>query len=96
MLLATTDHWSHGLFAVVERVVNQVLHARASGMEPYVWIGELVWAEGGACEHGTVPYHEASRGANVWDYWFEQPGRYRPGDASVGGRPVRSVQVVRR
>lgn len=27
-------------------------------------------------------------------YYFEQPGAYRPGAARVGGRVVRSLQVV--
>ena len=31
VLLATTDHPGHGLFAIVERVINQILLARRIG-----------------------------------------------------------------
>ena len=94
VLLAVTDNAGHGLFAIVERVVNQVLFARAMGLEPYVFVGEHVFAEGRACEHGAVPYHAPPRGDNVWEYYFLQPGRFRPGLTHVDGARVRSVQVV--
>lgn len=110
ILLATSDNRGHGLFAMVERIANQVLFARSVGLVPYVHIGEYVFAEGRACEHGTVPYYDAAAGPNVWEYFFEQPSAWRPGEARVGSddareygrrrmnrnrRPhVRSVQVV--
>eukprot|EP00962_Isochrysis_galbana_P052290 scaffold23675_cov129-Isochrysis_galbana.AAC.1 len=64
-----------------------------------------------ACESGPISYYDAQRGPNLWDYYFEQPGTWRPGDSvarsppRVGGRggeagaawlPVRSVQVRER
>ena len=39
VLLVVSDNAGHGLFATVERVINQVLHARALGLEPYVFLG---------------------------------------------------------
>ena len=50
VLLAVSDNRGHGLFAIVERVVNQVLYARAHGLEPYVFVGQHVFAEGLTCE----------------------------------------------
>jgi len=59
VLLAVSDNAGHGLFATVERVINQVLYARAKGLEPFVYVGELVFAEGTSCEHGPQPYFDA-------------------------------------
>lgn len=94
VLLVTSDNRGHGLFATVERVLNQLLYARAAGLEPYVYIGEFIFSEGTGCEHGRQPYYDAARGDNVWDYFFYQPSSYRLGQASVGSRPVRSVQTM--
>ena len=48
-----------------------------------------------ACEYGLNPYYAAAVGDNVWEYWFEQPGRYTLGaHSTTDGRPVRSVQVT--
>ena len=74
MLLAVSDNAGHGLFATVERVINQVLYARAKGLEPFVYVGELVFAEGTSCEHGPQPYFDPAQGDNLWEYFFEQPG----------------------
>ena len=73
VLLVHSDNRGHGLFAMVERVANQILYARAVGLDPYVFIGEYVFAQGRACEHGRVPYYDASSGPNVWEYYFLQP-----------------------
>ena len=99
VLLASSDNRGHGLFAMVERVINQILFARANSLVPYVYIGEYVFAEGRACEHGRVAYYDPTSGPNVWEYYFVQPAAYRPGDTHVpmrssSGRRVRSVQVV--
>ena len=105
MLLAVSDNAGHGLFATVERVINQVLYARAKGLEPFVYVGELVFAEGTSCEHGPQPYFDPAQGDNLWEYFFEQPGvrglrltdlgGARGGGARGGsGALVRSVQVV--
>eukprot|EP00966_Prymnesium_polylepis_P001632 37729-Prymnesium_polylepis.2 len=94
VLLATADHYGHGFFAIVERVVNQVLYARWAGLEPFVFVGERSFADLASCQQGRVPYFDATRGENVWEYFFEQPGRWRPGKNSVGSRPVRTLQAV--
>eukprot|EP00966_Prymnesium_polylepis_P253606 5861928-Prymnesium_polylepis.2 len=47
-----------------------------------------------ACEFGRSPYFEPSRGTNMWEYWFNQPGAFRLGMRSVRGRQVRSLQMV--
>ena len=70
VLLVHSDNRGHGLFAMVERVANQILFARSRGLRPYVWIGEYVFAEGHACEHGRVPYYDARAGPNVREYFF--------------------------
>ena len=36
VLLVVSDNRGHGLFAMVERVANQILYARAIGLEPFV------------------------------------------------------------
>lgn len=94
VLLATSDHFGHGLFAMVQRVLNQIDFARRRGLEPAVFLGERTFMEPQACEYGINPYHYAPAGDNVWEYWFEQPGNYTPGIATVRGRPVTSVQVT--
>ena len=94
VLLATSDNVGHGLFALVERAANQILLARRLGLEPYVWLGARTFRPLGGCGGGAQPYFDARRGANVWDYFFEQPTAWRPGAPRVGGRRVRSVQVV--
>ena len=93
VLLATCDNAGHGLFALLERVVNQVLLARRLRMEVYVFVGPVVLA-GPGCPLLSQPYFDRRHGDNVWEYFFRQPGAYRRGDRSVGGRPVRSLQVV--
>ena len=94
VLLVASDNRGHGLFAMVERVANQILFARSIGLEPYVFIGEHVFAEGRTCEHGRVAYYDEASGPNVWEYFFKQPTAYRPGDLTIRGKRVRSVQYV--
>lgn len=94
VLVATADHFGHGFFAIVERVVNQVLYARWAGLEPYVFVGERAFADSRSCQQGLQPYFDAKHGANVWDYYFEQPGRWRPAMITLADRRVRSLQVV--
>ena len=45
VLLATSDHFGHGLFAMVQRVLNQVHLARREGLEPAVFLGERTFME---------------------------------------------------
>ena len=97
VLLVHSDNRGHGFFAMVERVANQILYARSANLEPLVMIGPHVFAEGRACEHGAVPYYDASHGSNVWEYFFEQPSRHFASSSTAGatGRvAIRSVQVV--
>ena len=95
VFIATFDHYGHGLFALVERVLNQLHFAKKRGLEPSVHLGEHTFMEPQACEFGRQPYFDAPRGANVWEYWFVQPGQYALGAATVkDGRPVRSLQVA--
>lgn len=94
VLLAVTDHYGHGLFALVQRVLNQVHLARRLGLEPAVFVGPRTWMEPQACEYGAVPYFDAGSGGNVWEYWFLQPGNYSLGARTVRSRPVGSVQVL--
>lgn len=94
VLLATSDHFGHGLFAMVQRVLNQIHLALEHGLEPAVFLGEHTFMEPQACEYGTNPYFYAPMGDNVWDYWFRQPGSYALGARLAGGRPVDSLQVV--
>lgn len=94
VLMATYDHFGHGLMAIVQRVINQILLSSSLGFEPFVFIGERPFAEPQACEYGPSPYFDASLGSNVWDYWFLQPADYRMGMTSVRGQPVLSVQVA--
>ena len=53
VLLVHSDNRGHGLFAMVERVANQILFARTAGLEPYVYIGEYVFAEVGHASMGA-------------------------------------------
>ena len=85
VLLAVSDNAGHGLFATVERVINQVLYARAKGLEPFVYVGELVFAEGTSCEHGPQPYFDPAQGDNLWEYFFEQPSVRGLRLADLGG-----------
>jgi hypothetical protein len=45
VFIATSDHFGHGLFALVARVLNQVHLARKLGLEPYVHIGSFSFTE---------------------------------------------------
>jgi hypothetical protein len=94
VLLATSDHFGHGVFAMVQRILNQIHLARRHRLEPAVFIGERTFMEPQACEYGTNPYHFAPAGDNVWEYWFEQPGNYSLGQTQVNGRRVRQLQVT--
>lgn len=91
--VATSDHFGHGLFALMERVLNQIHHARVLGMEPYVHLGAYPWMEPQACEYARSIYYTAAHGENAWEYWFTQPGGYRLGAATAQGRWVRSLQT---
>jgi len=39
-------------------------------------------------------YYDPRAGDNMWDYFFEQPGSYRLGDSTGGGKSVRARHVV--
>lgn len=95
VLLATSDHRGHGLFATVERVLNQILFAQEKGLVPYVWLGPLIFAPSRSCgAAGMQPYYSVRAAQNVWEHWFDQPSAWRLGASTLSGRRVRSVQVV--
>lgn len=78
-----------GRAAQVERVLNQLHLAATRGLTPHVFLGQKVFNAPDACDVGENQYFEASRGDNVWDYYFEPVSPYRSGDATLEGRPVR-------
>jgi len=94
VLVSTSDHHGHGLFALVQRVLNQVVLAQKLGLEPYVFLGRHTFVEPQACEYGMQPYFDQERGDNVWEYFFRQPADYRPGATYVRNRRVASLQVT--
>lgn len=65
VLLVVSDHHGHGFFAMVERVANQLLFARHTGLVPFVYVGELVFAAVSGCEFGPQPYFSSTHGDNV-------------------------------
>ena len=91
MLLISSDHNNHGLFAQVERVLNQLLLAENLGLPAFVYLGRKVAAARGrpSCDVGENQYFDAKRGSNVWEYYFEPVSSYRLGDPTLNGRPVR-------
>jgi len=100
VLLVVSDHNNHGLFAQVERVLNQLHLAAERGLTPHVFLGHKVFNAPDACDVGENQYYERGRGPNVWDYYFEPVSEYTTGAATLGGRPVRlfsaSVEDARR
>ena len=89
ILLVTSDHNNHGLFAQVERVLNQLYYAETRGLTPYIYLGQRVFNSHDSCDQGFNQYYEESRGDNVWEYYFDQVSDYRLGDPEWKGRPVR-------
>ena len=98
VLLSVSDHTNHGLFAQIERVLNQLRFAAAKGYVPAVHLGAFAWAPHDSCDVGPNAYHSAAVGPSVWEYLFEPVSTYRLGDetVAVGGviAPVREVRVV--
>ena len=93
VLLVTSQHNNHGLFAQVERVLNQLHLAGARGLVPHVFLGRKAFASPTSCEVGENQYFDAAAGPNVWEYYFEPVSSYRGGNASLDGRPVRLLAV---
>ena len=87
VLLVTSQHNNHGLFAQVERVLNQLHLAGARGLVPHVFLGRKAFASPTSCEVGENQYFDAAAGPNVWEYYFEPVSSYRGGNASLDGRP---------
>ena len=105
VLLVVIDHNNHGLFAQVERVLNQLYIAQLYNLIPAVWLGPDVFAPIGSCETGANHYHphhlrpgEASD-PNLWSNLFERLSSYDPLDTHIltpgGYRRVRDVHYVR-
>ena len=89
LLLVGSEHNNHGLFAQLERVLNQLHLAEHLGLPPYVFLGRKVAAPPMSCGVGENQYFDARRGANVWEYYFEQLSSYSLGAPTLRGRPVR-------
>ena len=89
LLLVSSDHNNHGLFAQVERVLNQLHAAETLGLLPYVYLGRKVAAAPDSCEVGENQYFSPAHGSNVWEYYFEQVSSYSLGAPTLNGRPVR-------
>ena len=89
VLLISSEHNNHGLFAQVERVLNQLYLADSLGLLPYVYLGRKVAAAPWSCEVGENQYFDAAHGANVWEYYFNQVSGYALGGSVLHGRPVR-------
>jgi len=52
VLLVVSDHNNHGLFAQVERVLNQLHLAEHFGMAPFVFLGRKVFTAADCCGVG--------------------------------------------
>lgn len=105
VLLIVSDHNNHGLFAQVERVLNQIYVAQMYNLIPAIWLGMDAFAPIGSCEHGLNHYHpynlgvqDANRQPNLWPMLFERLSSYDPLDTHVltpnGYRRVRNVHVA--
>lgn len=100
VLLAVSECEGHGLFAQVERILNQLRYADSRGLLPAVYLGERVFTSLDDClagrngywDHGALVHDGLD---SVWDYYFEPVSTYRVGDGRLAnGSTVRSVQVV--
>jgi len=91
VLLIGSDHNNHGLFAQVERVLNQLHLAGSLGLVPHVYLGRKVHAPPDSCNVGENQYFDAAAGPNVWDYYFEPVSPYELGAPTLGRRRVRLV-----
>eukprot|EP00965_Chrysotila_dentata_P042325 1404438-Pleurochrysis_carterae.AAC.1 len=89
VLLVVSDHNNHGLFAQVERVLNQLHLAGTRGMTPFVFLGRKVFASPDSCSVGENQYFEPAAGDNVWEYYFEQVSDFRLGLRALHGRRPR-------
>ena len=89
VLLIGSDHNNHGLFAQVERVLNQLLLSETLGLVPHVFLGRKVQMPPNTCAVGENQYFDHPHGDNVWEYFFEPVSAHRLGNASLGGRAVR-------
>lgn len=100
VLLVISECLGHGLFAQVERVLNQLRYATRHNLVPAVYLGEHVLTSPDDCLGGKNGYWDASALKadsldSVWDYYFEPVSTYRLGAASLpNGSHVRSVQVA--
>jgi hypothetical protein len=102
VLLIVSECYGHGLFAQVERVLNQLRYAARRGLVPVAYLGEQVFTSADDCLSGANGYWDAralsvagGRLDSVWDYYFEPLSDYRLGAATLpNGSRVRSVQVA--
>jgi hypothetical protein len=100
VLLVVSECFGHGLFAQVERVLNQLRYAARRNLVPVVYLGEHVFTSQDDCLAGENGYW-SSRALredsldSVWDYYFEPVSSYRLGSPALpNGSRVLSVQVA--
>lgn len=93
VLMVGSDHNNHGLFAQVERALNQLYVAETLGLMPFVYLGEMVWASPDSCSNGKNQYYDATAGDNVWEYYFEPVSPYQLGAPTVDRRAVRLLLI---
>lgn len=74
------NHGSAGFFAYVLFALNQLILCRKHGLLPFVDFGRCtVNGHDHYASGGQNLYYSASRGNNVWDYYFEPVSVYRDG-----------------
>ena len=94
VLLVSSDHNNHGLFAQVERVLNQLHLAEKLGLTPFVFLGRKVVAPPWSCAVGENQYFDGGHGTNVWEYYFEPVSKVVLGQSKLHGRPVRLLTTA--
>lgn len=63
-LVIRINHSHAGFFAYVNFALNQLVYAEKNGLHPVVYFGP-------SSEDGPNAFHDASRGQNMWDYYFQ-------------------------
>ena len=71
-LVANINHSHAGFFSYVTFALNHIIYANRHAMEPVVHFGP--WSH-----DGPNAFFDASRGSNMWDYYFEPVGQYTYG-----------------
>ena len=75
---------THGFFAQVVYVLNQLLYCEREGFEPFVYIPPRF-------KDGANPYYDEARGENSWEYFFEPVSDHDWRDQIGGSNTVRRL-----